>query len=148
MTGSNEPRVPDPWAFLARELPDVRLLREPIAEPGRYYDTHRVIVLRKGMKLEAERRYLWHELVHATRRDERCGGWLKTKVEASVEREAAQRAMPFAALEHHLERASSWHDFVWHMKVPEEWVRFRLDIAHPAEKALLERASARLEETA
>lgn len=132
--------VPDPWQFLGERLPDVVLVRERIAEPGRYYDDHRVIVLRRGMRLEQERRYLWHEIVHAMRRDRRCDGWVAEKVERSVEREAMQRAMPFAAVEAQLARAATWHDFVWHMKVPEPWVVARVGIAHPAEVEKWERA--------
>lgn len=139
--------VPDPWKFLALELPDVTLVRARISEPGRYYDAHRAIVLRKGLRLEEERRYLWHEVVHALRRDSRCEGWLAAKVEASVEREAVRRAMPAAAMHAALDRAACWADFVWHMKVPEEWVRFRVEVAHPSEKAML-REAARWEEIA
>lgn len=139
--------APDPWAFLHRELPDVTLVRERIAEPGRYYDDHRAIVLRKGLRIEEERRYLWHEIVHALRRDQMCEGWLAAKMEASVEREAARRAMPLPAMRAALEQAATWADFVWLMKVPEAWVRFRVDIAHPSEKALLEQWR-RWEETA
>lgn len=133
--------VPDPWRLLHEHLPDVVLLRRPIAEPGRYYDEQRAIVLRKGLSLEAERRYLWHEIVHAIRRDRACAGFLGDKVERSVEREAARRAMPASAVRHGLERAATWHDFCWHMKVPEQWVRFRVSIAHPAERAIFARAA-------
>jgi hypothetical protein len=133
--------VPDPWRILHEQLPDVTLLREPIVEPGRYYDSPRAIVLRRGLSLEAERRYLWHELVHALRRDTHCEtGWLRERMERSVEREAARRAMPTESLAAGLEQSATWPDLVWHMKVPESWVRFRLAIAHPAERALLERA--------
>lgn len=50
------------------------------------------------------------------------------------------RAMPTESLAAGLEQSATWPDLVWHMKVPESWVRFRLAIAHPAERALLERA--------
>lgn len=132
--------VPDPWQVLARDLPDVALIRERIREPGRYYHEHRVIVLRKGLKIEEERRYLWHELTHALREDESCQGWAHHVMERSVEREAAQRAMPLSAMEASLSRAATWTDFVWDMKVPEPWVRFRVEIAHPAERALMREA--------
>ncbi len=150
MTSKNSSRVevvPDPWRMLHEQLPDVLLLRQRIEEPGRYYDQHRVIVLRKGLRIEAERRYLWHEIVHALRRDRACIGFIGDKAERSVEREAARRAMPTAAVHHGLERAATWHDFCWHMKVPEPWVRFRLAIAHPAEKASFA-CAARWEESA
>ena len=132
--------VPDPWEHLGEYLPDVVLVRERIAEPGRYYDEHRAIVLRRGLRIEQERRYLWHEIVHAVRRDRRCEGWLRAKVERSVEREAMQRAMPFVAVEAQLAQAATWQDFVWQMKVPEPWVVERLHIAHPAEVELWRRA--------
>jgi hypothetical protein len=48
--------------------------------------------------------------------------------------------MPLAVMERRLMLATDWDDFVWHMKVPERWVRFRLSHAGPAERARLERA--------
>lgn len=66
--------------------------------------------------------------------------WLREKNERSVEREAAQRAMPLAALESGMQRAATYRDFVWLMKVPEPWVKFRLEICHPAERAIINRA--------
>ena len=131
--------VPDPWAVL-REMRDVVLVRQPIAEPGRYYHHRRAIVLRSGRTLEEERCSLWHELVHAERGDVECTGWTASATERRVEREAARRAMPLDVMERRLSLASDWHDFVWHMKVPERWVRFRLAHATPAERARLRRA--------
>jgi hypothetical protein len=132
--------VPDPWRFLHEHLPDVQLLRVRIPEPGRYYDDARIVVLRRGLLLEEERRYLWHEIVHARRRDQSCQGWASASMERSVEREAAHRAMPLELLEHAIGVSVDWHDFSSRMKVPEAWVRFRLQIAHPAETAMLDRA--------
>lgn len=132
--------MPDPWEFLLRELPDVNLIRARIPEPGRYYHRERTIVLRRGLLLEEERRYLWHEVVHAIRGDEECSGWLRGKMERSVEREAARRAMPGRVLETAMGASVSWHDFAGRMKVPEEWVRFRLEIAHPSERLLVDEA--------
>lgn len=141
--------VPDPWAFLHERLPDVVLVRAPTPEPGRYYHRERVIMMRSGMRLDEERRYLWHEIVHALRGDETCAqDWLVRRMEDSVEREAARRAMPLSVMEEALQAAVDFHDFADRMKVPEEWVRFRVAIAHPAEKALLDRAAARWEESA
>lgn len=132
--------VPDPWAFLARELPDVHLIRKPIAEPGRYYDGERAIVLRRGLLLEQERRYLWHEIVHALRRDSSCTGFMAGKMERAVEKEAARRAMPPSVLLAGARASIDFHDLVWRMKVPENWVRFRIDIAHPSERQRLDEA--------
>ena len=131
--------VPDPWAVL-REMRDVVMLRQPIAEPGRYYHGRRAIVLRSGRSLEEERRFLWHELVHAERGDTECTGWAASATERRVEREAARRAMPLGVMERRLALASGWDDFVWHMKVPEQWVRFRLSHTIPSERARLQRA--------
>lgn len=136
---SDASEVPDPWALLG-QMRDVVLLRAPIPEPGRYYHARRAIVLRSGRPLEEERRSLWHELVHAERGDAACTGWARSDAERRVEREAARRAMPVEAMEHRLALAADWHDFVWHMKVPEWWVRFRLALALPAERARLDRA--------
>ena len=121
-----------------RELPEVNLIRAGIPEPGRYYDDERVIVLRQGLLLEEERRYLWHEIVHATRRDQTCHGWPRASMERSVEREAARRAMPHDVLAEALAESADWWDFASRLKVPEEWVRYRVTIAHPSERAMLE----------
>lgn len=114
--------------------------RMAIAEPGRYYHERRAIILRTGLKIEEERRYLWHELVHARRGDMACSGWASSTQERSVEREAAQLAMPLRTLEWGVGQAAHWDDFVSLMKVPGSWVRFRLTIGHPAEKAILNKA--------
>jgi hypothetical protein len=131
--------VPDPWAVL-REMRDVVMLRQPIAEPARYYHGRRAIVLRSGRSLEDERRALWHELVHAERGDVACTGWAASATERRVEREAARRAMPLEVMERRLSMATDWDDFVWHMKVPDRWVRFRLAHTSPPERARLEGA--------
>lgn len=108
------------------------MIRLPIAEPGRYYNGRRAIVLRSGMLLEDERRYLWHELVHADRRDQACHGSIAAEV--SVEREAARRAMPMSSLLWALQLEWQRHLVAGLLKLPEEWVQFRLHTAHPAEK--------------
>lgn len=135
--------VPDPWSELAAH-PGLILVRAPIAEPGRYYDAHKCIVIRKGMLLEQERRYLWHELVHADRHDQECSGWLSQSQERSVDREAAKRAMPYLVLERVMGDAVTWADLVDQMKVPEQWVRFRLDICPPGERSTLKAISSRV----
>lgn len=131
--------MPSPWVALAAR-PDLILARLPIAEPGRYYHAERTIVVRKGMLLEEERRYLWHELVHADRQDQACHG--SEQVERSVERAAARWAMPITALEWAWPRAESWAEFAGLLKIPVEWAQFRVRIAHPAERALMRRAEA------
>lgn len=118
----------------------MNLLRTDISEPARYYDGERTIVVRKGLLICEERRHLWHELVHADRRDR--GGHADVRVEASVEREAARRAMPLVSLEWAAGNGSNVHDMAELLKLPETWVRFRLAIAHPAEAALIRRSTA------
>ncbi len=137
---SSSAGVPDPWDVLASQHPDVVLITRPIPEPGRYYHAERAIILRRGMKIEEQRRYLWHELVHVGREDASCSGWARHTMERSVEREAARRAMPFSVLKAGIMGSAMWADLVWSMKVPEPWVRFRIEIAHPAERALLREA--------
>jgi len=110
-------------------------VRLPIPEPGRYYDGRGAIVLRKGMLLEEQRRHLWHELVHADRGDVACHG--STAVEMSVEREAARRAMPVSSLLWAFGLEWQRHMVAGSLRLPEEWVQFRLDIAHPAERVRL-----------
>lgn len=111
------------------------MVRLPIPEPARYYDSRRSIVLRTGLLLEEERRYLWHELVHADRRDQACHGSIA--VETGVEREAARRAMPLASLLWAFRLEWQRHQVAGLLKLPEEWVQFRLDTAHPAERSRL-----------
>jgi hypothetical protein len=108
------------------------MTRLPIREPGRYYDSRRAIVLRTGLLLEEERRYLWHELVHADRRDRACHGSIAAEV--SVEREAARRAMPMSSLLWALGLEWQRHLVAGLLKLPEDWVQFRLHTAHPTEK--------------
>lgn len=132
--------VPNPWMALAAR-PHLNLVRANIAEPARYYHGHQTIVVRKGLLLAEERRYLWHELVHADRGDEVCH--TTAKMEHSVDREAAQRAMPLCSLEWAGERAWDWHEFVELLKVPAPFVKFRMRIAHPAEKTTLTRLARR-----
>lgn len=116
---------------------DLVLHRARIAEPARYYDTERAIVVRRGLLLEEERRYLWHELVHADRRDRQCHA--DGKSEDSVEREAVRRALPLATLLWAFGRATSREEVVDLLKLPADWIQYRLNIAHPAERALIRR---------
>lgn len=116
--------------------PDLNLVRLPIAEPGRYYDADRAIVMRKGLLLAEERRYLWHELVHADRRD--TAGHNDPSVERVVEHHAAQNAMPWSSLQWAWDRATDVTEMADLLKLPEDWVWFRLQHLHPAQKALLQ----------
>lgn len=84
-----------------------------------------------------ERRYLWHELVHADRRDKACQA--SDALERSVEREAVRRAIPHSALAWAARRADSTHELAELLKLPEPWVTFRWKIAHPAERELIRR---------
>jgi hypothetical protein len=115
--------------------PDLVLHRAPIAEPARYYDSERAIVVRRGMLLEEERRYLWHELVHADRRDRECH--VDSRADASVDREAVRRAIPTSSLMWAADKAQDWCELADLLKLPEPWVRWRVQIAHPAERGLL-----------
>lgn len=115
------------------------LVRAPIPEPARYYESHRTIVMRQGLLLEEERRHLWHELVHAVRRDRACH--VDQRAEVSVDREAVRWAIPAGSLARAWPRAESWHELAELLKLPEGWVRWRVAIAHPAERALLRRES-------
>lgn len=87
------------------------------------------------MLLEEQRRHLWHELVHADRRDLACQG--SPEVEASVEREAARRAMPLASLVWAMGLEWERHHVAGLLRLPEEWVQFRLTTAHPRERMRL-----------
>jgi hypothetical protein len=70
--------------------------------------------------------------VHADRRDRACHGSIAAEV--SVEREAARRAMPMVSLLWALEREWQRHLVADLLKLPEEWVQFRLTTAHVTEK--------------
>lgn len=112
-------------------------MRRLIAEPGRYYDDRRAIVIRRGLLIEEERRYLWHELTHADRRD--VAGHTDARVERLVERRAAESAMPWESVEWAWGQAVDLHEMADLLKLPEAWVRFRLQLLHPARKAALRR---------
>lgn len=113
----------------------LHLIRAGIAEPGRYYDEHRSIVIRSGLLLEQERRVLWHELVHADRRDR--AGHTDDKVERLVDRHAAENAMPWVSIEWAWNQSTDLTEMADLLKLPEDWVHFRLMNLHPAQKALL-----------
>lgn len=106
-----------------------------IDKPGRYYHDGRHIVIRSGLLIEEERRYLWHELVHADRGD--IAGHTDAKVERLVERHAAEAAMPWCSVEWAWSEAVDLTDMAGMLKLPEEWVHWRLMNLHPAQKALL-----------
>lgn len=137
--------VPDPWEWLA-SMGDVCLLRRAIPEAGRYYHAQRAIVVRRGLSLAEERAVLWHELVHADRGDQSCTTTSVT--EASVDREAARRAMPWPVLRWAVDTASSDHDLIDRLKVDERLVRIRFATLHPAERAHVARRRMALEESA
>lgn len=130
-------RVPNPWVALAAR-PHLNLLRAPIAEPGRYYADLATIVLRTGLLLCEERRHLWHELVHADRQDRACES--SARVERSVDREAARRALPLSSLLWAFGTAATHAEVVEMLKLPADWIQFRLRTAHPAEKAAVRRS--------
>lgn len=83
------------WAALAG-LDDVVLLRAPIAELGRYYDGVRAIVLREDLPAEQEQAVLWHEVLHARRRDTAAA--LTQQEHDTIDREAYLRATPTGEL--------------------------------------------------
>jgi hypothetical protein len=112
--------------------PDIDLLRLPISEPGRYYHRTRSIVVRAGLTLVEERRYLWHELVHADRGDELCHA--SEGSERRVDREAARRAMPLSSLLWAAPQVQTWAEFADLLKAPEDFLRLRWATAHPAER--------------
>ncbi len=127
-------KVPSPWVALAAR-PDLNLVRAAIPSQGRYYDTQRTIVIRSGLLIAEERRHLWHELVHADRRDQ--AGHAGAKTERQVDHHAAQNAMPWDSLLWAWETSTDLAEMADHLKLPEDWVTFRLRNLHPAQKALL-----------
>lgn len=130
--------VPDPWKELAKT--DLVLERLPIPELGRYYDSRRAIVVRAGLLLVEERAVLWHELVHARRRDARClAEGLVGSVEESVDREAARWALPIGALASAMGWADSDADVADALKTTPTLLDIRRRALHPAERALLTR---------
>jgi hypothetical protein len=137
--------IPDPWAWLA-EMTDVCLVRARIRERGRYYHARRTIVVRESLLIAEERAVLWHELVHADRGDEACTA--SAVSEASVDREAARRAMPWPVLRWGLDAATSDAELIELMKVDERLVKVRFDCLHPAERAYVARRRIEFQESA
>lgn len=115
--------------------PDVDLIRLAIDKPGRYYDERRAIVMRSGLLLEEERRYLWHELAHADRRDR--SGHADARVERLVERHAAESAMPWHSIRWAWDRSTDLTEVADLLKLPEDWVHFRLMSLRPEQKSEL-----------
>lgn len=130
--------VPDPWQVLRHS--DLILERAPIAQLGRYYNDRRAIVIRQGLLIVQERTVLWHELVHARRRDEGCGDpYFDEDQERSVDREAARWSMPTRALLWAARGAYSYAEVADTLKTTEPMLHVRLDTLHPAERAALRR---------
>lgn len=113
----------------------MNLVRYSIPEFGRYYDAQRTIVIRAGLLIEEERRHLWHELAHADRRDQAFH--TDVGVERLVERHAAENAMPWESVQWAWRQATDLTEMADLLKLPEDWVYFRLKCLHPAQKALL-----------
>lgn len=124
--------VPNPWVVLSTYGDHLTLSRERIAEPGRYYHQERGIVMRTGLRIEQERRYLWHELVHADRGD--IAGHTDARVEAVVEREAVRRALPLQSLRWAFGQELGRREIAEMLKLPEDWIQFRVDIATTRER--------------
>lgn len=92
-------------------------------------------MLRAGLSLTEERRYLWHELVHADRGDEPCHA--SDVNERRVDREAARRAMPLKSLVWAASQAQTWTELADLLRAPEDFLRLRWATAHPAERHLV-----------
>jgi hypothetical protein len=136
--------VPDPWQILAQT--DLTLVRWDIPEPGRYYDSERAVVVRRGLLLVEERAVLWHELVHARRRDRSCGDpYFDDDQERSVDREAARWSMPSRVLLWAARGAHSHGEVADALKTTERMLHIRLDTLHPAERAALRRINREME---
>lgn len=131
--------VPDPWEELAKT--NIMLARLPIPELGRYYSRRRAIVVRAGLLLVEERAVLWHELVHALRRDSRCltDGVVGLRIEASCDLEAARRALPIEDVASVMRWADSDSEAADALKTTPELLGIRLSKLHPSERALLAR---------
>lgn len=134
---STQSKVPNPWVALAAR-PHLTLARLPIAEPARYYDTERAIVMRKGLLIVEERRHLWHELVHSDRRD--TAGHNSQSIERAVERRAVRLAIPTASLQWAAYRTDTMCDLADLLKLPEDWVRFRWTSAPAWEREMIRRS--------
>ncbi len=133
-------RVPNPWAALRDDHPDVLLLRLPISERGRAYSGRRAVVLRRGLLLVEERSTLWHELVHLDRGDRPCAtGDLESRQESACCREAARRAIPIGSLC----RAAVWsddvHEIADELKVTPELLLVRMTYLSLVERRQLRR---------
>lgn len=92
-------------------------------------------MIRTGLLLVEERRYLWHELAHADRRD--VEGHNDARVERVVERHAAENAMPWESIAWAWRHSCDLSEMAGLLKLPEDWVWFRLKNLHPARKARL-----------
>lgn len=130
--------VPNPWDVL--EASDLILERAPIAQMGRYYDHRRAVVVRQGLLIVEERTVLWHELVHARRRDQRCDDpYFDSDQERSVDRDAARWSMPFRAVSAAARGAYSYAEVADTLKTTERMLHVRLGTLHPSERAALSR---------
>lgn len=140
----------DPWTVLHEDHPDIVLERQPIAARGRYYNGRRAIVLRTGLLLVEERATLWHELIHAERRDTRCEGRAQRRMEAECHRAAARRSVDVRDLADALCWTDCEHEQADQLKTTVEYLRIRMDPRnlHPSERHYLRRRLSMKEHTA
>lgn len=113
----------------------MKMIRARISEPGRYYESHRTIVLRSGALLVDERRALWHELGHCRRRDRACD--TDAAIERLVDRQAAEDAMPWVSIKAAWRLSSDMDELAELLKAPVDWVHLRLANLHPGLRAQL-----------
>lgn len=140
----------DPWTVLREDHPGLVLVRAPIGSRGRFYAGKQGIVVRDDLLLVEERAALWHEIVHARRRDTRCDGLDLLRMEKSCRREAARLSIEINDLADTLLWARDVHEVADHLKTIAEYVVIRLDPRnlHPAERGLLRRRLAMKEHPA
>lgn len=91
--------------------------------------------MRTGLLIEEQRRHLWHEIVHADRRD--THGHTDGAVERVVDRHAAENAMPWESLWWAWNEADDVGGMAALLKLPEDWLRYRLNYLHPRRKIQL-----------
>ncbi|WP_092808103.1 ImmA/IrrE family metallo-endopeptidase [Klenkia marina] len=131
----------DPWADLAGRA-DLTLSWRHQKPCGQYFHHDRVIALRRGLTGAQARSTLAHELVHAERGDVGLSdAALDARQELIVQREAARRLIPLAALAdavrwtcHPAEAAELLH-------VDRGTLRTRLAMLTEAEKLVLDAAA-------
>lgn len=142
--------LPAPLERALQAMPWLSIDRAPMGERGRYYQQHRAILTRHGLRGPAYFTALAHEIIHAQRGDAPCcSPELEARQEAIVNRDTARLLIDIRDLaEAAAALAGDPHAIADELGVTYEMIALRVKHLHPSERAFLQRRLEHTEETA